>query len=101
MSETRICIEARADPEHGDCRSARIEYGSRIGYQIPSKMLQETRDVASGARPAEGRRTVAESYVYLTLRYFQEEGQWVGDCEELGVARYGESLDEVHGLPQL
>ena len=77
----------------------RIEHGSRIGYQIPSKMLQETRDVASGARPAEGRRTVAESHLMLTLLFLQEEGLWVGDCEELGVAHYGESLDEVHGLP--
>ena len=41
-------------------------------------------------------------YVILTLRFFQEEGQWVGDCEELGVAQCGDSLDEVRaGLEEL
>ena len=45
---------------------------------------------------------MAESYVILTLRFFQEEGQWVGDCEELGVAHYSETLDEVRaGLEEL
>ena len=45
---------------------------------------------------------MAASYVILTLRFFQEEGQWVGDCEELGVAHCGDSLDEVRaGLEDL
>ena len=45
---------------------------------------------------------MADGYVILTLRFFQEEGQWVGDCEELGVAHYGETLDEVRtGLEDL
>ncbi len=45
---------------------------------------------------------MAASYVILTLRFFQEEGQWVGDCEELGVAHCGDSLDEARaGLEEL
>ena len=45
---------------------------------------------------------MTEGYVILTLRFFQEEGQWVGDCEELGVAHCGDSLDEVRaGLEEL
>lgn len=45
---------------------------------------------------------MTEGYVILTLRFFQEEEQWVGDCEELGVAHCGDSLDEVRaGLEEL
>ena len=45
---------------------------------------------------------MTEGYVILTLRFYQEEGQWVGDCEELGVAHCGDSLDEVRaGLEEL
>lgn len=45
---------------------------------------------------------MTESYVILTLRFFQEEGQWVGDCEELGVAHASDTLDEVRaGLVEL
>lgn len=45
---------------------------------------------------------VANGYVILTLRFFQEDDQWVGDCEELGVAHYGETLDEARaGLEEL
>lgn len=45
---------------------------------------------------------MTEGYVILTQRFYQEEGQWVGDCEELGVAHCGDSLDEVRaGLEEL
>ena len=45
---------------------------------------------------------MATGYVILTMRFFQEEGQWVGDCEELGVAHCGDSLDEARaGLEEL
>ena len=45
---------------------------------------------------------MAEGYVILTLRFFQEDDQWVGDCEELGVAHCGDSLDEARaGLEEL
>ena len=45
---------------------------------------------------------MTDGYVILTFRFFQEEGQWVGDCEELGVAHCGDSLDEVRaGLEEL
>lgn len=45
---------------------------------------------------------MTDGYVILTLRFFHEEGQWVGDCEELGVAHCGDSLDEVRaGLEEL
>ena len=45
---------------------------------------------------------MAECYVILTLRFSKEEGQWVGDCEELGVAHHGNTLDEVRsGLEEL
>lgn len=45
---------------------------------------------------------MTDGYVILTLRFFQEEDQWVGDCEELGVAHCGDSLDEVRsGLQEL
>ncbi len=34
-------------------------------------------------------------YVILTLKFFREEEQWVGECEELGVSTFSDSLDEV------
>ena len=53
-------------------------------------------------RPPNRRLTATESYVILTLRFFKEEGQWVGDCKELGVAHHGNTLDEVRsGLEEL
>ena len=45
---------------------------------------------------------MATGYVILTMRFFQEDDQWVGDCEELGVAHCGDSLDEARaGLEEL
>lgn len=45
---------------------------------------------------------MTNGYFVHTLKFIQEEGQWVGDCEELGVAHYGETLDKVRaGLEEL
>lgn len=34
-------------------------------------------------------------YIILTLRFWEEEDEWVGLCEELGTAAQGRSLDEA------
>ena len=57
----------------------------------------------------EGRTQVAQlattqpaGYVTLVMRFFKEEDQWVGECEELGVATCGDSIEEARkGLEDL
>ncbi len=39
---------------------------------------------------------MATGYAVHALLFSQVEGQWVGDCAELGVAHYDETLDETH-----
>jgi len=34
-------------------------------------------------------------YLKLTMRFWQEENQWVGKCEELGTAVCGDSMEEA------
>ncbi len=34
-------------------------------------------------------------YIVLFLQFYPEEGQWIGDCEALGVMSCGETLDEA------
>jgi predicted RNase H-like HicB family nuclease len=38
---------------------------------------------------------MASGYVVLTLTFSREDDQWIGECEELGVGTFGDSLDEV------
>ncbi len=43
-------------------------------------------------------RTVARGpcgHIHLTFRFYQEDGQWVAECEELGVSSCGATLDEA------
>jgi predicted RNase H-like HicB family nuclease len=37
----------------------------------------------------------ARCYVVLNGSYFREAGKWVGECEELGTATFGDTLEEV------
>lgn len=41
-------------------------------------------------------------YIKLTLRFFKEEDQWIGECLETGICTYGDTIEEVqHELPEL
>lgn len=41
-------------------------------------------------------------YVKLTLRFFKEEEQWIGECLETGICTYGDTIEEVQKeLPEL
>ncbi len=41
-------------------------------------------------------------YVKLTLRFFKEEDQWIGECLETGISTYGDTIEEVQKeLPDL
>ena len=39
--------------------------------------------------------TTEGGYVVLTLRFFKEDEQWVGVCEELQVSTYAEAIEVV------
>jgi predicted RNase H-like HicB family nuclease len=34
-------------------------------------------------------------YIQLTMVYHKEDGQWVGECKELGTSAFGDSIEEV------
>jgi hypothetical protein len=36
-----------------------------------------------------------EGYISLTLKFYREQGRWVGECQELGTSTYGRSLPET------
>ena len=39
--------------------------------------------------------TQPAGYVTLVMKFFKEEDQWVGECEELGVATCADSIEEA------
>jgi len=48
------------------------------------------------------KKNTAVQYVKLTLRFFKEDNQWIGECLETGITTYGDTIDEVQKeLPEL
>jgi hypothetical protein len=37
-----------------------------------------------------------QGFVILTLRFWQEDRRWVGECAELGTSTYGRTLRQAH-----
>jgi len=37
-----------------------------------------------------------QGFVVLTLRFWQENRRWVGECVELGTSTYGRTLRQAH-----
>ena len=36
-----------------------------------------------------------KEYIVLILQFYEEEDQWIGDCESLGVMSHGDTTDEA------
>ncbi len=36
-----------------------------------------------------------KEYIVLILQFYEEEDQWIGDCESLGVMSHGDTIDEA------
>ncbi len=36
-----------------------------------------------------------EEHIALVLQFHEEEGQWIGDCESLGIMSFGVTIDEA------
>ena len=36
-----------------------------------------------------------KEYIVLILQFYEEEEQWIGDCESLGVMSHGDTIDEA------
>jgi predicted RNase H-like HicB family nuclease len=48
------------------------------------------------------RKVTELGYIQLTLLFYKEEDQWIGECKELGISTYGDTIEEVKSeLPEL
>ena len=48
------------------------------------------------------RKITEVEYIQLTLLFYKEEDQWIGECKELGISTYGDTIEEVRlELPEL
>ena len=77
--------------------------GPRVGIRYDRHCITlDTERSKTDNPPGSIRFAIADGCAILTSRFIKEEDQWVGDCEILGVAHYGDILDEVRsGLKEL